>query len=523
MKVNLPVTEVERVLPEKQQLISLTDKKGLITEANDVFVAVSGFSRDELLHKNHNLVRHPDMPPAAFANLWDTLNTGKPWMGIVKNRCKNGDYYWVDAYVAPVFENDTVVGYQSVRVTPAGTYVDRAADMYRRLKDGRTPFRLPFAPTMRQKSFASLMFMMLGSLACAVYAGGVTVPVASAWLATGAMLSWVLSGALTAPMRTLAAECREVFDNPLMAYVYTGSRDEVGQVGLAVHAMKAKLRTVVGRIDDSVEQLSGLAEQTSANVRQSSAGFQQQSSDTEQLATAMDQMAATVQEVVRNTLNATQAARQADEQTEDGKGIVSEAIETIHAASAEVDRVTQAIADLKSESERVGFVLDVIEDIAGQTNLLALNAAIEAARAGEQGRGFAVVADEVRSLASRTQKSTQDIQEIIRTLQGTATEAVGEMEQARERVRSGADKAGKAGEALEAIKAAVSTITMMNTQIAGAAEQQSAVTEEVRRNICSIKDVAQQTAAGAASTAAGSEELVGLARQFHSSVRQSKL
>ena len=172
MKINLPVTDVERAVPAGKRLISLTDQKGIITEANDEFVAVSGFSQDELIHKSHNLVRHPDMPPAAFADLWGTLKAGKPWMGIVKNRCKNGDYYWVDAYVAPVFENESVVGYQSVRVTPAKSHVKRAGDIYHRLKRNKRSFPFPFAPTVRQKSFAALMTVLLGSLAFGVSAGG---------------------------------------------------------------------------------------------------------------------------------------------------------------------------------------------------------------------------------------------------------------------------------------------------------------------------------------------------------------
>ena len=139
MKLNLPVTDNERRYPEDTRLISLTDRKGAVTHANDAFVDVSGFSREELHGRNHNIVRHPDMPPAAFANLWDYLKRGQAWMGLVKNRCKNGDYYWVNAYVAPVFENGEVVGYQSVRVQPQAEHVARATRVYRRLSDGKRP------------------------------------------------------------------------------------------------------------------------------------------------------------------------------------------------------------------------------------------------------------------------------------------------------------------------------------------------------------------------------------------------
>lgn len=523
MKKNLPVTDHERTFSPDQRLISLTNKKGIITHVNAAFVEISGFSSDELIKKNHNLVRHPDMPPAAFEDLWESLKAGKPWMGIVKNRCKNGDYYWVDAYVAPVFEDGSIVGYQSVRTTPDQEHVGRANRIYKRLRMGKRPSPLPFALSVRQKLFAAMTIMLALPLVHSVLSGAMGLPVAIGDLVAGTLIAWVVASMLTAPMRKLAADSRKIFDNPLMGQIYAGSRDEVGQTRLALAALQAKLRTVVGRIEDSVEELGALAEQTAQSVQQTRQGCQKQQSDSEQFAAAMTEMAASVQEVAQSTSEAAQAAQAAEHKTTDGRQVVTQSTETMESVAEEFDRVAQAVAELDAKSGQIGTVLDVIREVAEQTNLLALNAAIEAARAGEQGRGFAVVAEEVRSLAQRTQASTQEIQDMVGGLQDSSSKVVQAMGQGRDQVRAGVAQSEKANEALEAIKTAVSTINDMSAQIASAAEQQSAVAEEINRSITNINDVSRETANIADSTARNSDDLAQLAGQFQSLVHQARL
>jgi methyl-accepting chemotaxis protein len=241
------------------------------------------------------------------------------------------------------------------------------------------------------------------------------------------------------------------------------------------------------------------------------------------VATAINQMSAKVQEVARNAVEAASAAQQADQTFNEGKLVVDRVIGAIGDLSNEVEKASGVIKQLETESNNIGSVLDVIKSIAEQTNLLALNAAIEAARAGEQGRGFAVVADEVRTLAGRTQSSTQEIEEMISKLQAGTSNAVKVMDQGMSMSRVGVDQAALAGEALQTINTAVEHISVMNSQIASAAEEQSSVTEEINRSIISINQVADQTSSGAQQTAAASDDLAKLTEQLKGLVDHFKV
>jgi aerotaxis receptor len=522
MKINLPVTNKRKRFAQNERIISLTDKKGAITYANDAFTNISGFDISECLHKNHNLVRHPDMPPAAFQNLWDYLKAGKPWMGLVKNRCKNGDYYWVNAYVAPVFENGTVTGYQSVRMVPDEEHVDRAGKLYKKLMDRKRLNWLPFVPGVALKTFLG-MLLLLASAVVAMSLITNTAVADAATLAAGSAFAFALSRWLTAPVRRMAERAREIYDNPVMRHVYAGSADEHAQISLAMSAQDAKLRTITGRIEDSIEQLTELATTTQSASKKTSEGVNRQEIETEQLATAINEMAATVQEVARNTDDAARAAQEAGTETQAGTVVVQQTIHAINQLANEIETSADVIHQLETDSEEIGTVLDVIKGIADQTNLLALNAAIEAARAGEQGRGFAVVADEVRNLAMRTQDSTRQIQDMIERLQKGAQSAVKAMEQGREQAKHSVQQAAHADESLSKISAAVDTISNMNHQIAAAAEEQSAVAEEINRNIVNITQIAHATAMIAEETATNSDKLSEMSGVFDSVVRQSKL
>lgn len=293
---------------------------------------------------------------------------------------------------------------------------------------------------------------------------------------------------------------------------------ELNIVGSALAHLVSSLRGQVSDIRQNAEQVAATAEQLSTITQQTSQGMIEQQKETEQLAAAMNEMAATVQDVSHNAIQAAQEARVADEEADRGKTVVDNTVNVIDSLAGEVENAATVIHRLEQDSENIGAVLDVIKGIAEQTNLLALNAAIEAARAGDQGRGFAVVADEVRNLASRTQESTLEIQQMIEKLQTGAEEAVKVMEQGRNRAKSSVEQAAKAGASLMTITKAVSMINDMNNMIASSAEEQSAVAEEINRNVNRISEVTQQTTTGSEQTAQSSEELAKLAEQLKTMV-----
>jgi len=342
-------------------------------------------------------------------------------------------------------------------------------------------------------------------------------------LIIAATLGWLARGILR-PLRSLTHTMSlAASENDLSLRIPVNSRDEIGQTSRAFNTMLDKFQGIVQQVSGSTAQLSTAAEEMSAVTLQASQGIQEQQSQTDQLATAMNEMAATVQEVARHAIDAAGAASTANEESANGRQVVKNAVNTIDVLAEAIGRAADAIHHVEADSDRIGTVLDVIRGIAEQTNLLALNAAIEAARAGEQGRGFAVVADEVRTLAGRTQESTQEIQQMIESLQAGSKEAVQLMEQSREQTRTGVEQTARAGDALSAIADEVERINDMNTQIASAAEEQSAVAEEINSNVVSISQVADESARGAEQTTRTSEELASLASDLQQMVAKFKV
>jgi methyl-accepting chemotaxis protein len=348
------------------------------------------------------------------------------------------------------------------------------------------------------------------------YHSMITIVISS--LVVGALLSlamaYLIIKEITKGVVEVESVAKQLSDGQLHARVDYKNRDEIGHIATAINSMAGRFHDVINQVKDSVVQLAAAADETSTVTNQTTEGINQQLGETSQVATAMNQMSATVQEVARNAVDAASAAKDADTTFVEGREVIDRVIQGIGDLAKEVEQAASVIQELEQESRNIGSVLDVIKSIAEQTNLLALNAAIEAARAGEQGRGFAVVADEVRTLAGRTQDSTQEIEGMISKLQAGADNAVKVMSRGNEMTQTGVAQAASAGKAMQKINEAVSRISEMNTQIASAAEEQSTVSEEINRSIVSINEVSEQSAAGAQQTAQASEDLARLADQL---------
>ncbi|AZF01886.1 Methyl-accepting chemotaxis sensor/transducer protein [Pseudomonas orientalis] len=337
-------------------------------------------------------------------------------------------------------------------------------------------------------------------------------------LLVGIIAAWVITRQITRPLQDTLAVVERIASGDLSHTIQVTRRDELGVLQQGIQRMGTTLRELISGIRDGVTQIASAAEELSAVTEQTSAGVNSQKIETDQVATAMHEMTATVQEVARNAEQASLAAADADGQARAGDKVVAEAIAQIERLAAEVARSTDAMAHLQQESNKIGSVMDVIKAVAEQTNLLALNAAIEAARAGEAGRGFAVVADEVRGLAQRTQKSTEEIEGLVAGLQNGTQQVANAMNNSRSLTDSSVDLTRKAGVSLENITRTVSNIQSMNQQIAAAAEQQSAVAEEISRSIVNVRDVSEQTATASDETAKSSVELARLGSQLQQMV-----
>jgi methyl-accepting chemotaxis protein len=341
----------------------------------------------------------------------------------------------------------------------------------------------------------------------------------------GLLGAWFIANVITRRLRLSIDAMRDIArgEGDLTQRLDASGKDEITELATAFNEFVEKMQMLVGKVSGATSQLATAAEELANVTEATEESIRKQQSETDQVVTAVNEMVATTQEVAGNAGSAAQGAQDADGEANDGRQVVAETIATIKSLANDVEQAATVIDKLETDSENVGKVLDVIKGIAEQTNLLALNAAIEAARAGEQGRGFAVVADEVRSLASRTQQSTEEIYEIIQHVQGDAHQAVEVMHTGREQAQKCVDQAARAGESLSHITEAVTRISDMNTQIASAAEEQSAVAEEINRNIVNIAQAGEQSAAGAQHTAASSDSLKNLAMQLQSLVSQFKV
>ena len=507
MRVNLPVTAVEYELAPDAALVSLTDLKGRITYANPAFAEASGFALDELIGKAHNVVRHPDMPPEAFADLWESLGRGYPWTGLVKNRRKNGDFYWVLANVTPVRRNGAIEGYMSVRGKPARAAVEQADAIYRRFKEGRAgqlmiwrgevvkrgwsdPIarlrRIPVRRRVWAVSAASAVLSLAG--AGAAWFGTAGGSVALAALGVGSALVWgalgvFLDRTIFQPLDRAVGVARSIAGGELVRFQLR-PEDETKSLLLALNQMSANLMAIVSDVGTNVAGVTATSTQIATGNQNLSSRTEAQASSLEETAASMEQLTSTVKQNADNARQANQLAVSASEVAVKGGTVVGQVVDTM--------------ASINESSKKIVDIIGVIDGIAFQTNILALNAAVEAARAGEQGRGFAVVAPEVLNLAQRSAAAAKEIKGLI-------DDSVG-------KVQAGSELVGEAGQTMQEIVGSVKRVTDIMGEITAASQEQTAGIEQINQAITQMDQVTQQNAAlveEAAAAAASLQEQAG--------------
>ncbi len=518
MRLNLPVTQREFDYPAEQMLVSTTDTKGFITHCNSAFVAVSGYVYDELIGQNHNLVRHPDMPAEAYKDLWRTVGQGRPWTGLVKNRRKNGDHYWVRANVTPIMHNGKPHGYMSVRTKPSRQEVQAADALYASMSDTAQTTRQTFylqggelrhkglrglvelrqRLTLTQRLGAALGLMALAGLFPLLFElhGSALLGVEFATLVAGGfgVLIWFHSSfgpALAAAGRFAddLAACN------LSTFISCNYPPPLDALFRSLRQIQINLQAVVGDVRGEIDGIAQTAAEVAEGGLDLSARTESQAKNLEKTAASMEQLAGTVQHTADTAAQvATQSVR---------------CTEVANQGGSAVQRVGQAMQLIEASSTKVRDIIGVIESIAFQTNILALNAAVEAARAAEHGRGFAVVASEVRLLAQRSAQAAKEIRALIA--------------ESAQQVTEGTQQMSAAGATIDAVVQSVQDVGDLIKRIGCTTREQAAGIAQVSNSLTQLDTVTHQNAALVHQSAASADQMEAGARALRRSVQVFRL
>lgn len=513
MKNNQPVTQNEVPFPKERYIVSRTDLKGIITYANDTFVDISGFTLEELIGKNHNMVRHPDMLPGAFAWLWDTLKEGRPWRGIVKNRCKNGDFYWVDALVVPILKNNQIIGYMSVRTEPTRQQITEAETLYRQLKEGRAKIPKPSAwmrLSLQTKLNGFVLWLIAAQIigaAVHLFGGRLGIPphlvetilqfLGVSSIATGVWLLAIQNQVMTIINRIID-RLGHIAQGDLTDPIPLKRVDELGRLNDSLVTMQTHLKAMMAEIAEAAEQVGENAEILSAEMDETRKVTDIQSDAVNRIASAVEQLVASVDEIAGSAQHASEAVTESRGLLDEASLRMGESQGASQNVVSTVNSAGQTMSELFKSIVVIDRVSQVIRGIADQTKLLALNAAIEAARAGESGRGFAVVADEVRKLAENASKQTAEITNSVQAIQRITQLAVSTMEAAGTHVANADTAVGAARLGLDAVARHGEEVASFSRLIAEGTRQQSVAGNEIASQVEGIVGGIDQTSSSVA-------------------------
>ncbi len=496
MKINLPVTNNEYIIKDNRLLLSTTDTKGRITHVNQAFIEASGYTEEELLGKAHNIIRHPDMPPEAFADLWNTLKKGQPWTGLVKNRRKNGDFYWVNANAIPLRENGKLTGYLSVRIKPSRESIDEVGPIYKKFLEGKAgDLKIESGQVMRTDFIGKLRALLNLTIGkrialcmtvpalCLLLIGGLSwwhlsqLPdfsalskiIAAMTLASVSLMLYFafnMSKNILSPLKQMIDIANTLATGDLTHQIEINHKDEFGQLSKSIGQMSINLRATVYDIQRNAATVRQATSEISTGNLNLSRRTEHQASSLAKTASRMEALTATVRQNTDNSMNANRLSQSASEITAKGGIMMKDVIATM--------------SSISESSSRIAHIINVIDGIAFQTSILALNAAVEAARAGEQGRGFAVVATEVRNLAQRSAKAAKEIKTLI--------------EDSVHKVDEGATLVNGAGKTMDEIVNSIQQVTEIMSDITTTSKEQSIGIEQMHQAISQMEKVTQQNA-----------------------------
>lgn len=478
-KRNQSIVDEEVMFNEGEELVSTTDLRGVITYANSIFCQVAGYQLDELVGNNHNMVRHPDMPKAAFKDMWAKLQNGENWRGAVKNRCKDGRYYWVDAYVCPIFENGQCIGYQSVRAKLSNKDKDSAIKAYKALNQGKNIEGWYSHLNSRHTLFALFSAAALVS----------TITVSNLFAFVLPILPFIFYADELVKTPAYFKQLKSEYDSA-SRWVFSGTKS-YSVADYHIKVQQGKVRTILGRVVDIANVMeNGVAELNNAS-NHAKGGVEKQTHELHQVSTAVEEMVATISEVAQNTTSTSEKVHQAHGDCETATQSMTRTMTQVSSLAKDVAQSSTSAHELAEEAEKIGTIMQEIQGIADQTNLLALNAAIEAARAGEHGRGFSVVADEVRALSSRTHGATEQIHKSINEIQSTLHAWSETMAKGKDAAEVCVADTEETQGVVTAVYNAITDIADLTMQISTAAEEQNAVSLEISKNIVNISDASQ--------------------------------